>query len=73
MPGQRFTVALPDESTTFTPPAADDAKAARKGRGDAEHHGARDGRQAARERSERARSGRAASAGTGRSYAFRRS
>ncbi|MFI5495670.1 hypothetical protein [Actinoplanes sp. NPDC051859] len=37
------------------------------------HHGAQDDRQAARERSGWARSGRAATAGTGRSYAFRRS
>jgi hypothetical protein len=40
---------------------------------DATHHGARDARQAARERSERDRSGRAAGAAGGRSYAFRRS
>jgi hypothetical protein len=39
----------------------------------AAHHGARDDRQAARERSGRARSGRAAGASGGRSYAFRRS
>jgi len=39
----------------------------------AEHHGARDSRQAARERSGRARSGRASGAASGRSYAFRRS
>ena len=39
----------------------------------ADHHGARDSRQAARERSGRARSGRASGAGSGRSYAFRRS
>ncbi|GAA0477128.1 hypothetical protein Ade02nite_95620 [Paractinoplanes deccanensis] len=38
-----------------------------------EHHGARDSRQEARERSGRSRSGRAAGAGSGRSYAFRRS
>ncbi|GGQ63855.1 hypothetical protein [Couchioplanes azureus] len=37
------------------------------------HHGAKDERQAARERSGRARSGRAATAGGTRSYAFRRS
>ena len=37
------------------------------------HHGARDSRQAARERSGRDRSGRAAGAAGGRSYAFRRS
>ena len=40
---------------------------------DAAHHGARDTRQAARERSGRDRSGRAAGAAGGRSYAFRRS
>ena len=38
-----------------------------------EHHGARDERLAARQRSERERSGRAAGAVGGRSYAFRRS
>lgn len=38
-----------------------------------EHHGARDGRQAARQQSGRARSGRASGAGGGRAYAFRRS
>jgi hypothetical protein len=37
------------------------------------HHGASDGRQAARERSERDHAGRAAGAAGGRSYAFRRS
>ena len=42
-------------------------------RGAAEHHGARDGRQAARQQSDRAHSGRASGAGGGRSYAFRRS
>lgn len=40
---------------------------------DAGHHGARDTRQAARDRSERDRSGRAAGASGGRTYAFRRS
>ncbi|SNY73679.1 hypothetical protein [Paractinoplanes atraurantiacus] len=39
----------------------------------AQHHGARDSRQDARERSGRSRSGRAAGAASGRSYAFRRS
>jgi hypothetical protein len=38
-----------------------------------EHHGARDARLAARQRSERAHAGRASGAGGGRSYAFRRS
>lgn len=37
------------------------------------HHGARDGRQAARRQSGRDRAGRAAGAGSSRSYAFRRS
>ena len=40
---------------------------------DAAHHGARDSRQAARQRSERDRAGRAAGAAGSRSYAFRRS
>jgi hypothetical protein len=40
---------------------------------EAAHHGARDSRQAARQRSERDRAGRAAGASGGRSYAFRRS
>ena len=39
----------------------------------AAHHGARDSRQAARQRSERDRAGRAAGSSGGRSYAFRRS
>jgi hypothetical protein len=38
-----------------------------------QHHGARDGRLAARQQSERARAGRASGTGGGRSYAFRRS
>jgi hypothetical protein len=40
---------------------------------DAAHHGARDGREAARRRSGQDHAGRAAAASTGRSYAFRRS
>jgi hypothetical protein len=39
----------------------------------ADHHGARDARLASRQRSSRDRAGRAAGAGGGRSYAFRRS
>ncbi|GAB1691300.1 hypothetical protein [Krasilnikovia sp. M28-CT-15] len=39
----------------------------------APHHGAGDSRLAARQRSEQARSGRAARSGQSRSYAFRRS
>jgi len=38
-----------------------------------EHHGARDARQAARQQSGRAHSGRASGTGGARSYAFRRS
>jgi hypothetical protein len=38
-----------------------------------DHHGARDARIAAKQQSERERSGRAAGASGGRSYAFRRS
>ncbi|MET0425133.1 MAG: hypothetical protein ABW046_14705 [Actinoplanes sp.] len=40
---------------------------------DAAHHGARDGRQAARRRSERDRADRASSSAGSRSYVFRRS
>jgi hypothetical protein len=40
---------------------------------DAAHHGARDGRQAARQRSERDHAGRAVGAAGGRAYVFRRS
>ncbi|GLY00075.1 MULTISPECIES: hypothetical protein [Actinoplanes] len=54
--------AQPDDTSTGQPSDADSA-----------HHGARDSRQAARRQSGRDRSGRAASAGSGRSYAFRRS
>lgn len=57
------------ELAAAEPPVADKTAA----KGAAEHHGARDGRQAARQQSERARSGRASGAGGGRSYAFRRS
>jgi hypothetical protein len=55
--------------------AAPDHHAGPDRRGDpaAGRHGADDGRRAARRNSDRARSGRAAGAGGGRSYAFRRS
>lgn len=53
--------------------AAPPAGVGREARRAAEHHGARDDRQAARQQSERARSGRASGTGGGRSYAFRRS
>jgi hypothetical protein len=57
------------EMAAAEPPIADKKSA----RGAEEHHGARDSRQAARQQSERARSGRASGSGGGRSYAFRRS
>ena len=51
-----------------------DAAGSRQADGsDVAHHGAGDGRQAARQRSERDRAGRAAGAASSRSYAFRRS
>ncbi len=77
MPAQPFSVNLdPDDlarrglaAALSVPPVAPDHRKP----GTAEHHGARDSRQAARERSGRARSGRASGATSGRSYAFRRS
>jgi hypothetical protein len=78
MPGRRFTVqlnpddlAMSDFAAALGRPAGDTAD--RKDTPGAEHHGARDSREAARQRSGRDRAGRAAGAGTGRSYAFRRS
>ncbi|PRY33684.1 hypothetical protein [Pseudosporangium ferrugineum] len=78
MPAQPFSVHVdPDDLARADLTAAVDVPPAtgrtdtRPGR--AARHGAGDDRQAARERSGRARSGRAAAAGTGRSYAFRRS
>ena len=59
-------VALPSLDAGAGPAAAGGSAATDK-------HGARDERLAARQRSERERSGRAAGAGGGRSYAFRRS
>lgn len=80
MPGQRFTVQLnPDDlavsdfAAALSHPAGDGEPADRRSVPGAEHHGARDGREAARQRSGRDRAGRAAGAATGRSYAFRRS
>lgn len=78
MPDRPFSLHVdPDDLTRADIAAAVDVPAV-AGRTDvrpdaAAHHGATDTRQAARERSGRARSGRAASAGTGRSYVFRRS
>ncbi|GAB2566226.1 hypothetical protein Aab01nite_46560 [Paractinoplanes abujensis] len=74
MPGQRFKVQLtPDDMPSLPGLAGDSAEANRKPAAGAKHHGATDERQAARQRSERAHAGRAAGAGGGRSYAFRRS
>ena len=77
MPEQRFSVSVDpdalarqDLAAALTRPAAD-GTAVRTPTTDATHHGARDARQAARSQSERARAGR--QAGSGRSYAFRRS
>jgi hypothetical protein len=81
MPAQPFTVRVdPDDlarqnlAAAVSLPSVADQGAERPASAPGEHHGARDGRAAARERSGRDRSGRAASAGSGgRSYAFRRS
>lgn len=75
MPAQRFTVHLePDDlAVSELTPALPGATHPDSREKNAEHHGAHDERQAARQRSERARAGRAAGAGRGRSYAFRRS
>ena len=77
MPAQPFSVSLDADdlprrnlaAAVAVPPVTADVHKP----GAAEHHGARDSRQAARERSGRARSGRASGATSGRSYAFRRS
>ena len=82
MPAQPFTVHVdPDElarrevAAAVSLPSASGAGSGRPepDRTAADHHGARDARQAARQRSGRDRSGRAAGAAGGRSYAFRRS
>ncbi|WIM93864.1 hypothetical protein ACTOB_005857 [Actinoplanes oblitus] len=80
MPAQPFSVHLDQDDLARRDIAAALGRVAAAG-GDHEqgvpaeatHHGARDGRQAARERSDRARAGKAAGAAGGRSYAFRRS
>ena len=81
MPAQPFSVHVDtatldaDDLARIEVPAAvplPTATAGNRKPGAAEHHGARDSRQAARERSGRARSGRASGAASGRSYAFRR-
>jgi hypothetical protein len=74
LPANEFTVHVdPDDlaraSTTPVTPVS-----GAKPRSDAAaKHGARDERLAARQRSERTRSGRASATGSSRSYAFRRS
>jgi hypothetical protein len=82
MPAQPFTVHVdPDDlarlevAAAVSLPSAAGAEAGRPepDRTTADHHGARDARLAARQRSGRDRAGRAAGAGGGRSYAFRRS
>ena len=80
MPAKPFSVHLNlddiarrDIAAALQRPAGDGAADQQVSTGDATHHGARDARQAARERSGRARSGRAAGTSGGRSYAFRRS
>jgi hypothetical protein len=80
MPAEPFSVHVdPDDllrqnlasavgGTSRTTPETDRAESTAT-----ERHGTRDARLAARQRSERDRSGRAAGTGGGRSYAFRRS
>ena len=82
MPAQPFNVhldpaALAEQdlaaSVPVPPVAAADSERSSRAGGTAEHHGARDSRQTARQQSGRARSGRASGAGGVRAYAFRRS
>ena len=77
MPASRFTVRVDPDDLAKQDLAAGLSLPTATGRQPADtpaaHHGARDARQAARQRSERDRAGRAAGAGGGRSYAFRRS
>ena len=83
MPAQPFTVHVdPDDlarrdlaaAVSVPTTGANDGDDAARAAGTAdEHHGARDGRQAARQQSGRARSGRASGTGGARAYAFRRS
>ena len=79
MPAQPFTVHVdPDDLVRRTLAAAVSRPSAaarddRAGSARETHHGARDARAAADQRSKRERAGRAAGAATGRSYAFRRS
>ena len=76
MPAHDFSVHVdPDELARLSvTPAASGRAAGRSGTpADAAHHGAEDGRTAARRSSERDHAGRAADVNRGRSYAFRRS
>ena len=80
MPAQPFTVhvdpdalAQHDLAAAVSLPSVPVATGGKRSAARTEHHGAHDERLAARQRSERERSGRAAGVGGGRSYAFRRS
>jgi len=80
MPAQPFTVhvdpddlARQDLAAAVHLPTVSDTGTGQSGSAAAEHHGARDASLAARQRSEQERSSRAPRAGSGRSYAFRRS
>jgi hypothetical protein len=80
MPAQPFNVhvdpdslAVQDLAGSVPVPSVLDGPANRKDRRKKARHGADDERLAARQRSERERSSRAAGVGGGRSYAFRRS
>lgn len=82
MPDQHFSVRVDQDDLAKQnlsagldlPPVTDAADGHPAATGlDATHHGARDDRQAARQRSERDHAGRAAGAAGGRTYAFRRS
>jgi hypothetical protein len=78
---QDLAATVPLPSVTGSGPAAGTGSGSRSGSGGGEgegdepaaKHGTRDERLAARQRSQRDRSGRASGAGSGRSYAFRRS
>ena len=80
MPAQPFTVHVdPDDlvrqdlAAAVSRSATTDPDTDRSGAAAIPHHGARDGRLAARQRSERQHSSRASGAAQSRSYAFRRS
>jgi hypothetical protein len=67
------TVPLPSVTDSGSSSGSGSGVGAAEGDKPAAKHGTRDERLAARQRSERDRSGRASGAGSGRSYAFRRS